>query len=94
MRRCKRTERMALDTDAPLANPAVQPQGVAERSSLPWVLQQAFGTKAADDGRDARACKAVVAGAVCRHPRDQIALQRVQLGDWLVWASVWVMEQS
>ena len=91
MRRCKRSRR---DTDAPLANPAVQPQGVAERASCPWVLQQALGTKLADDGRDARACKAIVAGAVCSHQRDQIASQCGHHGDWLVWPSVCRVEQT
>ena len=88
MRRCKRARRIALDTDAPVGNPAVQPQGVAERASLPWVLQQALGTKTADDGRDARACKSIVAGAVCSHQRAQIALECGHHGDWLAWPSV------
>ena len=87
MRRCKRMRR---DTDAPLANPAVQPQGVA---SLPWVLQQALGTKLADE-RDVRACKAIVAGAVCSHQRGQIASQCGHHGDWLVWTSVCRVEQT
>ena len=93
MRRCTRARRMALATAAPVANPAVQPQGVAERASLPWVLQQALGPKTNDDTRDARACKAIVAGAVCSHQRAQIALQRSHHGDWLVWPAVWVAEQ-
>ena len=91
MRRCKRSRR---DTDAPLANPAVQPRGVAERASCPWVLQQALGTKLADYDRDARACKAIVAGAVCSHQRDQIASQCGQHGDWLVWPPVCRVEQT
>ena len=91
MRRCKRSRR---DTDAPLANPAVQPRGVAERASCPWVLQQALGAKLADDGRDARACKAIVVGAVCSHQRDQIASQCGHHGDWLVWPSVCRVEQT
>ena len=93
MRRCTRARRMALDTNAPVANPAVQPQGVAERASLPSVLQQALGPKTNHDTRDARACKAIVAGAVCSHQRAQIALQRSHHGDWLAWPSVWVAEQ-
>lgn len=93
MRRCKRARRMALD--GVLGTDVVQPQGVAapERASCPWVLQQALSTKMAeaDDGRDARACKAIVAGAICSHQRDQIALQcghESHRGDWLVWLSV------
>ena len=91
MRRCKRTK---CDADAPLANPAVQPQGDAERASFPWVLQQAFGTKLADDRRDARACKAVVAGAICSYQRDQIVSKCGHHGDWLVWPSVCRVEQT